>query len=131
MFKIDTETNAITLPQGDTLLFRVRINGPSFPEGTVGVFAICTKARNSQPVFSKVFPLKMDDGQKLDIRLTNAESRTLPVAEHRWDLRLVTDPEYDSEGNVRCDDDSDEVVSIFSGSSELPKFTVTSIAKAV
>lgn len=28
MFRVDTETNAITLPQGDTISFRVRVTGP-------------------------------------------------------------------------------------------------------
>lgn len=128
MYKIDTETRAITLPAGDTLLFRIHLKGGSQPEGTVGVFAVCTSRSKPATLLSRSFPV---EGDALTIHLSNADTRELPVGRHLWDVRLVTDPEYDAEGNVRCDDASDNVLSLFSGPSAMPDFTVTAVAKDI
>lgn len=39
----------------------------------------------------------------------------------------MTDPEYDENGTVRCDDASDNVLSVFSGTG-MPAFVVTGVS---
>lgn len=87
------------------------------------MFGICSQ-RDPRPVFSKVFDV---DDNAVVIHLTNAETRRLAVGAYRWDLRIVTHPEYNGDGSVRCDDDSDNVLSIYSGAG-MPTFTVTEVA---
>lgn len=99
------------------------LKGGSFPEGTVAVFGICAQ-RDAKTVFSKVFDV---NDNSIVIRLTNAETRKLAVNTYRWDLRIVTDPEFNDDGSVRCDDDSDNVLSVYSGVG-MPSFVVTEVS---
>lgn len=122
MFSIKPD-GTVTLPRGDTILFRIRLTGGSFPPGTVGVFGICTSS-GAIPVFSKVFSL---EGDTVTVYLTNAETRQLDAKKYRWDVRIVTDPEYNDDGSVRCDNASDSVLSLFSGMG-MPEFIVTGVA---
>ena len=128
MFVIDRETKEITLPKGDTLAFRVKLNGPEIPENTVGVLGICSVDRRGEPketVFAKEFPVR-ENG--VTVFLSNQDTRELAAGTYDWDLRLVTDPEYNEDGSVRCDDASDNVLSIFSGSVGMPAFIVKGVA---
>lgn len=118
MYKLDDNCN-ITLPKGDTMLFNVDIQGGEFPAGTVAVFGVKNAKRT---VLSKVFTI-VDN--RVVVRLTNADTRNLPTGRYNWDIRIVTDPEYDEEGNVRAEDDSDDVISIFSGS--MPLFEIVEV----
>lgn len=61
------------------------------------------------------------------IRLSNVDTRRLKPGAYRWDIRIVTDPEYNADGTVRCDDASDDVMSVFSGKG-MPTFIVTEVA---
>ena len=115
----------ITLPQGDTLLFKMNLTGEVFPEGSMAVFGICNTKGAS--IFRKQFPVQ---DNTIIIWLANADTRTLPVGKYRWDVRIVTDPEYGEDGVVRCEDESDNVISIFSGSG-MPTFEVTEVAADV
>lgn len=58
---------------------------------------------------------------KTHIRICNHDTRDLEPGTYRWQLRIVTNPALDGDGNVIADDCSDNVVSVFSGNS-LPKF---------
>lgn len=152
MFKINDDYS-ILLAQGDTMKFAITLTigdeetPASYPEDTVAVFAInrpvtrtvatrtavplaagLRAARISEPIeyvtaLRKNFPVQ--DGNVIIVALTNAETRALEIGDYRWDVRIVTDPEYDDQGDVKCDDTSDEVLSIFSGGLPMPKFTVT------
>jgi hypothetical protein len=101
------------------MLFNVDIQGGEFPAGTVAVFGVKNAKRT---VLSKVFTI-VDN--RVVVRLTNADTRNLPTGKYNWDIRIVTDPEYDEEGNVRAEDDSDDVISIFSGS--MPLFEIVEV----
>ena len=133
MYSINTETKEIILPLGDTLAFVVdlKLDGEParFPEGTVAIFGVCKeRARNVRWLFSRVFPV--EDGS-VAIYLTNDDTRDMQAGEYNWDLRIVTDPEYDEDGTVRCDDPSDVVTSIFAGSGDLPDFRLKGVAAYV
>ena len=135
MFKIDTETHAITLPTGDTLDFTLTLKTAgepaAIPEGSAAVFGIC-RPRSSgvnEYIFRKTFPIK---GNTVSICLTNADTRNLkPGTAYAWDVRVVTDPEYDDEGNAYCGDDTDCVISVFSGSTSLPSFNLIGVSSNV
>lgn len=75
-------------------------------------------------MFNKVFPV---EGNGIILYLSNPETRKIPVGEYYWDLRVVTDPEYEEDGSVHCDDMGDNVTSVFSGSG-MPSFEVTEVA---
>lgn len=159
MYQIKTD-NSISLAQGDTMLFAIQLavegeEAPAqFPEGTVALFAVSQKqsrlaslqyqnvriasglqtvsqaaASSYTPVLRKVFPLEYDGA--IIVYLTNADTRAIAAGDYVWDVRIVTDPEYDESGNVICDDTTDEVISLFSGGNGMPKFTVTEVAAIV
>lgn len=128
MFVINKQTNEIVLPRGDTLAFKINLRGTNFPEDTVALFGVCGADRRGNPtttIFSKAFRVYKNC---VYIFLSNQDTRNLRAGGYVWDLRIVTDPEYDEDGNVRCEDISDNVISIFSGSVDLPSFVVKGVA---
>lgn len=48
-----------------------------------------------------------------------------------YDVRIVTDPAYDEHGNVVADDESDNVISLYSGKSSMPEFEITGVSVRV
>ena len=128
MYSIQPATGDITLPRGDTLLFTIRMNR-EFPDGTAAVFGICG-ARRGLPttnVFTKTFPV---NGSEIIVLLANRDTRGIAAGSYLWDVRIVTDPEYDDGGSVKCDDETDNVTSIYSGG-VMPTFTLTEVAANV
>lgn len=89
----------------------------------MAIFGISTK-RDNRELYSKVYPV--EDGKVL-LFISNAESKRLIPGEHRWDLRIVTDPEFEEDGSVCCEDAGDNVLSVFSGTS-MPAFVVTEVS---
>ncbi len=133
MFNLDTATGQITLPQGDTAEFAVKlICGGRLPVGTVGVFGIRNATAGSATnkyLLTKAFDVVDNE---VHIRLTNHDTRELPIASHKWDLRIVTEPNRDPETNeVIAPDDGDNVYSVYSGTRDMPPFVVTDIAARV
>lgn len=135
MFKIDTETKAITLPTGDTLDLTLTLKtsgqAAAIPPGSAAVFGICQPRSSGayEYVFRKTFKIT---GNVVPIRLTNADTRDLrPGTAYAWDVRIVTDPEYDEQGNACCGDDTDAVLSIFSGTTDMPSFHLLGVSANV
>lgn len=127
MYELKTD-GQLVVPKGDTVILKVNINGRPFPDGTVAVFGVCNAAK-SATVLYKTFPVVENC---IVVHLTNADTRMLQAGKYRWDIRLVSNPEYDEDGSVRCDDDSDEVLSVFSGNGNgMPVFEVTEVAASV
>lgn len=125
MFKLDRETGAITLPRGDTMTLHVTLRDKELPAGTKAVFGVRTTGNRSRNLLMKAFDVV---NNQCNIRLANQDTRELSVGVHAWDLRIVVDPEVNQDGTVRCDDESDEVYSVFSGGSAMPSFVVTEVA---
>jgi hypothetical protein len=75
----------IELTKGDSLFFKINLDGRKLPEGSVGYFTVKTNTRASEAVIRK----KMDasDGV-LDIRLTS-EDTDIPVRTYVWDVRVL------------------------------------------
>lgn len=160
MYQINTD-HSISLAQGDTMAFRVRVkvNGSDdparFPDDSVAVFAISKKlSRLETASFRNVRvadglapasaaaasgysvqlykPCTVKRDGSIIVYLSNQETRALAAGDYIWDIRIVTNPEYDEAGNVICEQDSDQVISIFSGAgTAMPKFTVTEVAAVV
>lgn len=128
MFNLNRETGAITLPQGDTAQFRVRLTGGELPEGAVAVFGVSTSGSRGKRLLTKAFDVA---GNEVLVRLTNGDTRGLAVGTHQWDLRVVTDPNRAPDGAVIAPDDGDNVYSIFSGVREMPQFIVKAVAADV
>lgn len=75
----------IELTKGDSLFFKINLDGRKLPEGSVGYFTVKSNTRASENVIRK----KMDasDGV-LDIRLTS-EDTDIPVRTYVWDVRVL------------------------------------------
>ena len=122
----------LTFPQGDTGMFLLRIkdgNGQQLPPiNGVGIFAVCKEMRNGRFATQSRKAVEIVDNT-VTIRLANAVSRTIEPGDYRWDIRIVTDPEIDDDGNVICEDDTDEVHSVYAGRPEgMPKCIVRGAA---
>lgn len=130
MIRMDAKTRKITCPIGDTGLFVVTLadaNGDALAEPITGVVIFAVATKTYTPVFHKVAGIVNNTAT---IQLTNADTRALTRGEYRWDVRVVTDPEYDTDGNVICQDTTDEVHSLYSATG-MPVFEVTGVAIGV
>lgn len=127
------EDLTITCPQGDTGLFLVELtdgvgNPLLQPINGVAVFAVCKELKNGKYSTQSTKPVPIVDNTAT-INVTNAVSRAIEPGEYRWDIRIVIDPEYDEQGNVICQDDTDEVHSLFAGQpGGMPKYIVQGVA---
>lgn len=134
MIELNRETLEITCPSGDTGLLLVKITGtegvplPGLLDG-VAIFAVAQKVGTGASYSTtSARPVKIVDNTAT-INITNAFSRVITPGNYYWDIRIVTDPEYDGDGNVLCEDDTDEVHSLYAGRPEgLPKFIVPGVA---
>jgi len=132
MLTLNSVTNEIVCAQGDTGMLRVLIkdaDGNPLPRPIVGVaiFAVCQKVRTEyNTITSKVFAIV---NNVTVVNITNRLSRLIPPGQYQWDIRVVTDPDYDDEDNVIAGDDTDEVHSCFAGTpGGMPKYTVPGVA---
>lgn len=75
----------IELTKGDSLFFKINLDGRKLPEGSVGYFTVKSNTRASEAVIRK--KLNASDGV-LDIRLTS-EDTDIPVRTYVWDVRVL------------------------------------------
>lgn len=75
----------IELTKGDSLFFKINLDGRKLPEGSVGYFTVKSNTRASEAVIRK--KLDASDGV-LDIRLTS-EDTDIPVRTYVWDARVL------------------------------------------
>lgn len=115
-FTFDEATNKISMPPGDTGDLFVDVEWDTEKETAV-VFAIVNR-RTGEDMMLKSAEI---EGGKAHIRLCNHDTRDLEPGTYNWQLRLVTSPARDEEGNIIADECGDDVISVFSGDS-LPVF---------
>ncbi|MEG1813915.1 MAG: hypothetical protein RR337_11545 [Clostridia bacterium] len=132
MLKIDPKDQTITCPQGDTGMFTVSLvgkDGLALPQTIIGVavFSVCQiSAGLYKKIKSKHVPLVDNTAT---ILITNEFSRAVPAGTYMWDVRIVTDPEYDLAGDVICSDSTDEVHSLYAArDTGMPKYIVPGVA---
>ena len=112
----DPETHAIELPCGDTAT--ITVNVPNGGYDAI-VFSIYNADRRKDLLR---IPVEIADGKAV-IRIANRHTRDLKPGEYKWQLRFVSDPDADADGNIIADDDSDNVASLFgSEDNPLPDF---------
>ncbi len=123
-FSFNEETYAIRMPPGDTGDLWIEVEWGAMSEGDAVLFAIVDK-RSSEDLMCRAAEVRMETDEsgvqiaKAHIRLCNHDTRDLEPGTHYWQLRLVTSPARDADGNVIADECSDHVVSVFD---EMPVF---------
>lgn len=109
-YKMDEKTGNITMDAGDTGDVNVEVEWEDLKDGDVVVFAVFDPAAKGDLLRKAA---EFVDGSA-HVRLANRDTRDIEPGRYKWNLRLVTDPAYDEDGNVRADEDSDNVITIFS-----------------
>ena len=115
-FTYNPDTREIRMPPGDTATISVAVSWDALRPGDVVLFAVYDPSADSGDLLCKA--VNITDG-RADIRLCNHDTRDIPPGVYRWDLRVVTDPARDENGNVIADDCGDHVITVFDKS---PKF---------
>ena len=105
-YTIDETTQDIELPLGETISFRVRDKSGVYQ---AVVYAIYDS--NQGEDLLRV-PADFVDGEAI-IRLATSHTRDLPTGLFKYNFRLVSDPEYDEDGNIVAKDTSDNVVTVY------------------
>lgn len=108
-FKFDTETYNIEMACGDTARININVEWDKLAVGDVILFAIFDK-NSGEDLLCKT--IEIVDGVA-QVRLCNHDTRDMEAGKYNWNLRIVTSPAYDESGNVRVDECSDDVVTVF------------------
>ena len=108
-FMYNTETNAIKMAVGDTGGFSVRVSWDRLSNGDVILFAIFDPGADGDLLCK---PIEIEDGRAY-VRICNHDTRDIEPGRYKWNLRIVTSPVRDEEGNVRVDECTDDVITIF------------------
>jgi hypothetical protein len=116
-YVFDPETRKVTISAGDTMDLGVRTNG----KYDAVIFAVYDRAAKQDLL---TVPAQIEGGTA-HIRLANRHTRDLPEGRYKWNLRMVSDPEYDENGNVIADEDSDNVMTVFGPeNADIPDFVI-------
>ena len=115
-FTYNPDTREIRIAPGDTASILVEIDWAALKPGDVVLFAVYDPSAERGDLFCRA--AEIVDGAA-HVRLCNSDTRDIPPGVYRWDLRIVTDPARDANGNVIADDCSDHVITVFDKS---PKF---------
>ena len=115
-FRYSASSGRIICPRGDTGAIRFTFDGAiRLLPGDMLVFGLYSPSAKETILRKQV---EIVDGTA-HLVFANADTRDLPVGSYRYNLRIVTNPEYDADGLVICNDATDNVMSIYN---ELPKF---------
>lgn len=115
-FTFDEATYRISMPPGDTGDLFIEAEWDTEKETAV-VFAIVNR-RTGEDLMLKAAEI---EGGRAHIRLCNHDTRDLEPGTYNWQLRMVTSPVRDENGNIIADECTDDVISVFSGDS-MPVF---------
>lgn len=115
-FQYSTSSGRITCPRGDTGALNFTFSGAiSLKPGDMLVFGLYNTSTKETVLRKQV---EIVDGAAV-LLFSNADTRDIPVGSYKYNLRVVTDPEYDEHGQVICSDATDNVLSVYN---DLPKF---------
>ena len=107
--KYDPVTHSIEMACGDTGVIPIEIDWGILYKTDVLLFAIFDRSSGEDLLCKAV-----EIGDKsVSIRLCNHDTRDIEPGKYRWNLRIVTDPERDEQGNIRAYDCGDNVVTVF------------------
>ena len=108
-FAFDENTRAITMAAGDTADIAVYVNWDRLSAGAVLLFAMFDPVQSGDLICK---PVAIEDGQA-HVRLCNHDTRDIQPGRYKWNLRIVTSPDMDDSGNVRADECTDDVLTVF------------------
>lgn len=108
-FAYDSSNNSITMACGDTGDIWTDIEWDKLSAGDVILFAIFDRNTGEDQMCKAA---EIEDGLA-HIRLCNHDTRNIPAGRYKWNLRIVTSPVYDKGGNVRVDQCTDDVITVF------------------
>lgn len=115
-FQYSAASGRITCPRGDTGALNFTFSGAiSLKPGDMLIFGLYSPTTKETLLRKQV---EIVDGAAL-LLFSNADTRDLPTGSYKYNLRIVTDPEYGENGLVICADATDNVLSIYN---DLPKF---------
>ena len=89
-FTFDKKTNKITCPRGNNGAFNIDINGIELGEGDVVEFYVRDPAMPGRLIS---IVQQITDGECV-ISLDSAVTSLLPPGRYKWNLRIITAPEY-------------------------------------
>lgn len=118
-FSYDEATRKISMPPGDTGDIYFRVEWDTHGKEAAVLFAIVNR-RTGEDMLIKA--AEIADGAA-HIRLCNHDTRDIEPGEYRWQVRLITSPAKDEDGNIIADECTDDVVSVFSGDG-MPVFKI-------
>ena len=121
-FTFDEETRKISMPPGDTGNIWLEIDWPAMKAGDAVIFAIVSRREGDMLLKAAEVEQDAESGlYRAHIRLCNHDTRDIEPGTYNWQVRLVTDPVRDENGNVIADECTDNVISVFGGDS-MPVF---------
>lgn len=116
-FNFDEDSNKISMPPGDTGDLHLQIEWDTHGKDAVVVFAIVNRRTG---VDMMIKAAEIVNGYA-HIRLCNHDTRNIAPGTYQWQIRLVTSPAHDADGNVIADECTDDVISVFT---EMPTFVI-------
>ena len=96
MFEVDEESGQITLHRGDTGEVTFTITGYDLSN----VNAVCLFSLKRNGVVAKEQVYDLDEDQQFVVEFLNEDTDYLDPGTYEYDVRLVIDPVYDTDGNL-------------------------------
>ena len=109
-FNYDPGTNKITCPRNNNGTLEVNVTGMTFEPGDVLAFYIRDPARAK-----KLREIVLHPGEegKCMFTLNSGDTELIPPGKYKWNLRIVTAPQFDEDGNLTIAEDSANSITVF------------------
>ena len=85
----------VSIPKGDTGGFTINATGRTFESGDVALFTI--KDGNGKTIRRDVIEI---EDNSITIEFTHDQTKVMKIGDYVWDVRWITDPEYDDDDNL-------------------------------
>lgn len=119
-FEYDPRTNKITCPRNNNGALTVSVTGMELSAGDVVAFYVRDPARSTKLVELVETPA---DG-KVTFSLPSGVTELIPPGKYKWNLRIVTAPLFDEDGNLTIAEGSGNSMTIFN---RPPEFEVLEV----
>ena len=120
-FDYNPGTNKITCPRNNSGTLEVNVTGMTFGPEDVVAFYIRDPARARK---IREIVLHPDADGVCVFTLNSGDTDLIPPGKYRWNLRIVTSPQYDADGNLTIAEDSANSITVFN---RAPEFEVLEV----
>ena len=120
-FNYDPGTNKITCPRNNNGTLEVNVTGMVFNAEDVVAFYIRDPARAKK---LREIVLHPDSNGKCAFTLNSGDTDLIPPGKYKWNLRIVTSPQFDADGNLTIAEDSANSITVFN---RAPEFEVLEV----